>query len=772
MSRKRRLKKQRKRRAQWVGQLEDLYLRQADQAFLEAARPHLGELDATPVAELYGEVVDRALAGALTGGDPARIAELLALARRDAGSRPLVLLAEAVDLLATGRREAAAAKLAALREAGEAELGAAGHLPARLRALARPESAPAAEPERPDDASRRGIGELARLSGTLEAHAAAGKGHPEGGPTKRRLPRSLELEDPAARATWDYYRALTAVAARGFRPGAGTLAALARATAALRREAPAGGPLERLLRETDRRLRALTAVFELEQAVRRSRRPHLEELVLEKLNAAGLSPGLLRDRPPPLLRPLRQALRTRWRGLLELVFERRGAAGLGVLLAVRPELVAAELDVGAGLAEVAKWAEAKALIEAERFGELATFLSSAGARVDGAQRLAVLWSLELWARCEDARGMDLETAHETLVRLGAMAADAGRRFAAGDSLGVARFLKGELFELYGLLHLCGHFLDAAGALLAHLEDDPGLLALAHAAAVGDQDDRARHRHAARIAARGPAPADQAALLRLVENIALERPAISLPALTALEPLFTGAGWDQALERVAAAAMTEIRGGLVEAAEVASEDPEEAAWLLGGVRHGLELYRPLLGEHPEHAALEVAVESWDAAPADAGRIAGRFLGRFAGLEPALLLYRQALELREAGSHPEIDEAIVGAVVDRLDARLLLWLPTLRTLAVDATPKQRRRLASQIRKISKDETLDSDDRQMLGRLSGTIRELGWLGAAADLLSKPGTDLELPESEPAAEPRPRKRRQRRSRVDDRQLELFTAE
>ncbi len=289
MSRKRQLKKRRKRRAQWVEKLEELYLQQADVAFLEAARLHHRELDASPAGELYGEVVDRALAGALTGGDPARVAELLALVRRDASPRPLVLLAEAVDLLATGRRKPAAAKLAAL---GEADLGAVQHLPAKLRVLARPGEAPAAEPDRRDAATWRGIEELARLTRTLEAHAVAGEVHPGGGQKKRRLPRSLELEGPAARAAWDFYRALAAVAARGFRPGARTLTALARATAALHREAPAGGRLERLLRETDRRRQALTTLHGIEQTVRRSRHPRVEEQVLEKLSVArGFSPG-------------------------------------------------------------------------------------------------------------------------------------------------------------------------------------------------------------------------------------------------------------------------------------------------------------------------------------------------------------------------------------------------------------------------------------------------------------------------------------------------
>ncbi len=762
MSRKRKLKKQQKRRAQWVENLEDLYLRQADETFLEAARPHFRELETVSLTGLYGEVVDRALAGALTGGDPARVAELLALIRRGASPRPLVLLAEAVDLLAKGRREPAAARLAALGEAGEAALGAARHLPEKLRALAHPGGLPASEPDRPGEASWRGIGDLARLSRALEA-------------PKRRLPRSLELEGAAARAVWSYYRALAAVTARGFRPGAKTLATLARATATLRGEAPAGGSLERLLRETDQRLQALTALHDLEQSVRRSRRPRIEERLLEKLPATGLSARLLRDDPPALLRPLQHALRTRWRGLLELVFERRGAVGLGVLLVVRPGLLAMDLDVGAGLAEVAKWAEAKALIESESFGELAAFLSSASARVEAEPRLAALWSLELWARHQDAQGVDRETVHVTLERLCEMAAAVGSRFAAGERPVMARYLRAALLELCDELKPCGHFLDGAEALLEYLGEDAALLALALAAAVSSGSERSWHEHAVRIVARGPAPADRDALLRVAANIASDRPKTAIAALSGIKPLFAGADWGRVLDRVAPELAHGMLGGLVVAADVAFEDPGESERILGEVRRELELCRPLLGEQPEIVALEVAVDSWGAAPAVAKRQVRRFLRRFEGLEPALLLYRQALDLRETESCPDVDEAIVGAVVDRLDGRLLLWIRYLPSLVKDASPELLRRLARRTHGLSKDEAIDEDGRRMLVRWSKSLGEMSGVVAKAGAASIQSIGLEVPEpeSDEETESRPGKRRRPRSRpVDDRQLDLFAPE
>ncbi len=767
MSRKRKLKKQRKRRAQWTLHLEDLYLRQADEAFLEAAGPRFQELEAASLADVYDEVTDRALAGALTGGDPERVRQLLARIRRGPDPRPLVLLAEAVDLLARGHRERAAARLASFGEAGpgsEAALGAARHLLPRLRALADPQGVPAAEQSTDGSAPWRELEETARLTRAVEAHAVSGGG----------LPRSLEPEDSAARAVWDFYRALAAVAARNFRPGAKTLSALARAVATLKSQGPVDRLLGHLLRETQRRQRALAGLHQLEQTLRRrrGRGAQHEEILLERLGTAGLDPKLIQDQPLALLQPLQQALRQRWRGLLELVLERRGAAGLAVLFAARPELLAVDLDAGTGVAAARRWAQAKALLGSRSFGELAAFLRTAGARAKTSGRLAALWSLELWARRSETEGVDLDQAHLALVRLIEMAVAIDHRFTAAERPQVARFLRDELLELCNVLYVCGHFLDAAKALLEHLGDDSGLLAVALAGAVSSRDDRTRRAVTARIAALGPARADQETLLRLIDNLAAERPSITVPVLTALKPLFTGAGWSEALDRVAPEAVDGMRRGLVEAYDVEAEDPEGAAWVLSEVRKDLELYRPLLDGRPELAALELAVDCYGTPPAAAKLAVGSFLDRFEGLEPALVLYGQALDLSAVGVSPQVDAALTEAVIDRLDARWTLWLRFLIPLAFDATARQFRRLRKKIRRLLKDADLEDDDRQALRDI---LEQAGEIRKARRLASILPPDLELPGLEAAEEPegKPRKPRARRPRpVDDRQLDLFAPE
>lgn len=781
MSRKRKLKKQRKRQQEWIEQLEELYLRQADDAFLEAAEAHHKALDASPVADLHDEVVDRALAGALNAGDLARVGELLGRVRRvrRGAGRPLVLLAEAVDLLAKGRREAAAASLEALAEAGAAAPGVDPRLPGILRALAAtgggaapPDAASATEPV------WRKIEQTARLSRALEGHAVSGSG----------LPRSVELDSSSHRAVWSFYRALMAVAARDFRPGTKTLETLDRAVRAGRREAPADAALERLLAETARRLRALTALRQLEQTLRRRRGARAEELLLERLSATGISPELLRDDPPALLRPLHRALRSRWRALLERVSERRGAAGLAALLAARPETFAADLDSDAETAEIKKRIELAPLLESERFGELAALLRAAGARTESAHRLAALWSLELWAWHEEHESVvrparSPADPHRRQQRLLEMATSLSSRFGAGERPEVARFLRDELLQLYDELYFCRHSLLAAEALMEHLGDDPGLLIVGLAGAACSEDERARRRLAARAAARGPARAGREALLRLVSAIVAEEPAVAVPVLTASQPLFDEAGWRAALDRVATDATAGMREGLEEASEMALDVPEEAEWIRNAVRRDLDLYRPLLGERLEIAALDVALDSHGATPEAARLQVRHFLSRFEGLEPALMLYHQARELSPEGSYARVDPAIAAAVFERLDSRWPLWAAcVMHHLAFgDATKAQVRRLKQKIRGFLREEALDEDDRAALERIrrdAGKIRRIKRITRLAgvswpdDAAQTPSRDAAMPEPEPADEPdsRPTKPRARSRRpVDDRQLDLF---
>ena len=303
-----------------------------------------------------------------------------------------------------------------------------------------------------------------------------------------------------------------------------------------------------------------------------------------------------------------------------------------------------------------------------------------------------------------------------------------------------------------------------------------------AGAVCSGDDRARRRFAGLISARGRSRGDRK-LLRLTANVAAERPADSAPILTALKPLFDDAGWSEALDRVAPEAVGGMREGLVAASDLWIDAPGEADWILGAVRRDLDLYRPLLGERPELAALDVAVGCWGASPAAAKLHAGQYLRRFEELEPALFLYHQAQELSEEGVTPGIDPAIAAAIVERLDSRWPLWAPCIMHHLVfgDPSAKLVRRLKQKIRGVLKQKTLGEDDRAFLERMvkdSGKIRRLKSLARLADLpwpdvmAGELSTDTAMPDLEPPEEPesRPKKPRPRRPRpVDDRQLDLF---
>ncbi len=608
MSRRRQLKKRQRRRTEQAELLEELYLRQDDDAFLAAAKTYAEEADEA-FASMYREVADRALAGALTGGDLARLSELLTQIRPAAASPLLATRAMAADDLAHGRC-GAAASLPDVSASEVATFGVGRRLPAMLRALAGGDRLPAVEG---GDPLARDIDEAERLFGAVEGHAAGGG-----------LPRRLAFADPAARAVWDLYRALVAVGARGGRPGAKTLTAAGQAAATAAREVPLDGTGTALLRAVAQHVQALEGLHKLGQSLRRRRAGGADEQLLAGLRRVpAFTAKLLREDPPSLLRPLHHALRGRWRDLLELVAERCGAAGLARLLAARPELLAADLEVDASSTGVEQWSEAETLAADERYGELAGFLRSQSARDGSAERRASLWSLELWALRQAAgagerSGREAVNDHDVLLRLLAMARAVADGFAADQRQQVARFLRCELVELCEAIYFCGHVRSAAEALSEHLGDDAVLLALIHADAVLADHGQARSHHAARISDHGPAPADQEALVRLVASVAAEPPNRAVPILTAWRPLFDAGGWSQALDAMARVAVPEMRAGLIEAAAMNLDDAEEADWIAGEVGRDVERYRPLLGEHPQLLALDVALACRGASSAVARR----------------------------------------------------------------------------------------------------------------------------------------------------------
>src|SRR6185436_11518220 len=140
--------------------------------------------------------------------------------------------------------------------------------------------------------------------------------------------------------------------------------------------------------------------------------------------------------------------------------------------------------------------------------------------------------------------------HAALVRLGRMAEEIAARLSSEQRPEAARFLRDRLIDLCEKQFFCDHALEAAGALLSHLPDDPSLLAVALAGAVSSRDGRARGLFEARIAARGAArSADREALLRLVVQIAEEEAGLTVRILPPLRPLFGEEVWPQALDTV-------------------------------------------------------------------------------------------------------------------------------------------------------------------------------------------------------------------------------
>ncbi len=489
MSRKRLLKKHQKKQETLLAQLEELYLQGASEEFLLLAE-QLPDPAASPIAAEWTEMAERAVRESLAGGDLGRLSRLVRTLRRSSRLRPLAVLAETVLDLAAGRLEAARGRLAELAALAGKGKGDAGPVPRdllpALEALAR---------EEPD------------LTGPQPASHPIAAGH---------------REEPYLRAVGGLFAALKSLEAGSF--ALAPLAPnerrdLARHLTAVRSAAPAelaeSSELHRLLAGAGRSLSLLADLAALEGEGQAN-----SQKVAGWLRGAGAElAAALGGSAPPLLAPLRHALRQRWRAVLERVAAREGSAGLAVLWAAAPDLLAHDVDLPRrGSAAVREADQARQLLAAGRYGDLARLLRSrhrtatagsagfAGFAGFDSGELASLWSLELWAIDqipEDDGGEP--PPHRTIVRLHQMAGELGQRFPPELRPEVARVLRDRLFEACQRASFCDHVGWTALSLLEHLPDDAGLLVAGVAGAIVGEDPKSLRALEARLARESAGP---------------------------------------------------------------------------------------------------------------------------------------------------------------------------------------------------------------------------------------------------------------------------
>lgn len=668
MSRKRLLKKERSRLDELERQVGRLDRQSAAassdtaDALLELVQGRAAELSPASL-EAWVRAAERALREALAAADLLRIKRLLRWLGRDARS---------------------VAPVAAL---------------AGLAALA-------------DTAVHLADGRLAEARACLDGLPAAAPGIPP------RLVHALaglcsgETEVPGAPAAWSFYSALSEILKDGEarKPRQDT-------TVALRAALPAS----RILDAADDFFHLLAELARVKKTLQRAKVPSLVPLFLDRTK--DLFRPLLaafRDEPPaPLLLPLRHALRLRWRSLLELMAERAGPAAWAGLYPAAPLLFDLDLEIPGGLETLRRRSAVRELHETGRHRQLAERLASLSAAERAPERRVVLWSLELWAWSQvdplDGMGDDPweigeaeeigMPAHAALVRLGRMAEEAATRLPPEHRTGTARFLRAHLLELCEAQPFCNHMLEAAGALLAHLPDDPALLFIALAGAASSKDGRARHLFEERIAARGAARgSDREPLLRLVAQAAEEGAELTVRLLPPLRVLLGEEGWPEALDAVVRALTGSVCNDLL--------------WMADGVRtmqRELDLYRAALGERPGFAVLEAALACLR--PHGRGTAAVReLLARLPELEVALGLVQ--VLAAAAGPDPSREawkalDAAREAAISRLDLRLRLWWPLYPLLLIGMNEQRRRLLVKRLDLLLKSEVLNEEDRNTLQR-----------------------------------------------------------
>lgn len=696
MSRKRLLKKERSRLDELDRQLDRLGRQGAAavsavstvsdtaDAILELAQRRAAELSPASL-EVWTRAAERALREALAAADLARIRRLQRWLGRDARAvspvAGLALLAEAVVHLAEGRLADARACLGRLPSAAAGDLSIPPRLPDALVGL---------------------------CTGATEI--------------------------PGAPAAWSFYSELSEILKR--REAKGPRHTL---TAALRAALPADAAASRILDAADGSFRLLAELARIKKTLHRSKAPSLVPLFLDRTR--GLFHHLLatfRDEPPaPLLHPLRHALRLRWRSLLELVAEREGPAAWAGLYPAAPLLFDLDLDISGGIERLRSRSAVRELYEAGRHRQLAERLASLSAAERVPERRAVLWSLELWALSQvdplDGMGGDgsepweigkiAMPAHDALVRLGRMAEEIATRLPSEHRTGAARFLRARLLGICEAQSFCHHTLEAAGALLSYLPDDPALLFAALAGAVSSWDGRERSLFEARIAARGAARGtDRAPLLRLVAQATEEGAQLTVHLLPSLRVLLGEEAWPEALDAILRTFTDEVCDDLGFGA--GEEDLIE----------DLELYRATLGEHPGFAVLDAAFACIRPGRRDPAAVRD-LLARLPELEVALSLLRVLTAMATMSGAPgkarKALEAAREAAISRLDLRWRLWGPLYPMLLTGMNDRQRRLLEQRLRRLLRSEGLSGEDRNTLEQA---------LDAATDLRQRRRLDFNV--------------------------------
>jgi hypothetical protein len=719
VSSKRVLKKQQKRQASALEELEALYRRGADEELLARAAEQGPDVLSSPFGAKWAEAADRALRQSLSRADLGRLAALLRSLRRSGPPRPLALLAEAVLDVAAGRLEAARSRLAALSSAEDA--GAVPReLLTSLQALARDEP-----------------------------------------PT----------DDPYVRTAGDLFAALRGLEARAFTPTSDDLQILARSLQAVRDTAPPAADLRLLLDSAGRCLTLLTDLSALETRLAGGDGPPASEAVAAWLRGPGISlAAALTASGTPLLTPLQHALRLRWHAVLERVAARDGPPGLAALYAAEPKLLAADLDLPGGtqdvLAEVRQRGQARQFLASRRYGDLADLLRARSRTAAGSGDLAALWSLELWALGRPAEDEEEEdeddgedpftdpaepSLHHALRRLQEMAGEIGRRFPAEHRAEVARVLRDALFDFCEGINFCEHTAGAALGLLEHLPPggaggagDVGLLIAGVAGAIAGRDHRILRSFQARLAGGAKAQAaDQEIAHRLMTQVTHEEPADIARILDTLKPLFTADAWPEIPALVAREMGGRFVHSLVEASLLAAmgDDPGRSA--LVRARRGLDSLRPALGGTHGFAAMELALDCWQPdRTAAQSRLEG-FLAACPDLERPLA----ALRILEGALTPwtpdGIDAALGGlaeAVIDRLDDRWQLWWPEVPMLALAAGKSHRRSLEKKVKQLlASKEIRQGEGRKILERALKAIQRVGRMrradGEREDGPTKPG-------------------------------------
>lgn len=709
MSRKRILKKLHKRQGVAVARLGDLYLQGADDEFLALAAEHFEDPAASPLAAEWAEVAERAVRGSLSQGDLDRLERLLRSLRRSGRLRPLlrslITASEAVLDLAAGRLEAARTRLAALTGTGEAAQVLPPDLLSSLQALAQDE--------------------------------------PVGG--------GWRLDEPYLQASRDFSQALQRCTASA--PAAADCRDLARSLAEMRSAAPAADvELRRLFDEAGRCLSLLNDLADLETRLAllpEGERPQMSVVIAGWLRGPGpLLAATLGSSGPALLAPLRHTVGLRWRALLERVAAREGPPGLMALWTANPKLLAHDMELPRGVAGLREAAQARQLLAARRYEDLARLLHSRSRTAVDRGELAALWSLELWASSQETDEEEEEKEWATepplrhmTVRLQQMSGEIGRRFSPEDRAEVARVLRNVLFGLCRETFFNEQLARAALALLEHQPDDIGLLVAGVAGAVAAEDSQTLRTLEARLALGVEAQAKDLPIARLLMvEVAREDPRDLAPILERLRPLFAGPAWPEIAKLVA----WEMGGTFARTLREESLDGEDVSL----TRSALVRLRPLLAGTPGFAAVEVVLDCWQATPRTVEKRLDRFLAAFPGLDAPFAAFqmmdRALLPWGQRGAHAAF-QRLVSAVIDRLDGRWQLWSSVLPSLAMTAEESDRRCLDEKIRRLLSSPELTAEGRETLGQALRVIEEL-------DAMRRPPAS---PRRAPRAPRKPRARR-----------------